>query len=618
MANLKKSRLKELKEPVYEGGAGKTPLVAIYARVSTNKQAKEDTIERQLAVTKERYERLFGTHESARLVDVFKDEGYNLEAKDSDREFWKLIELVKAKQVNTIIVAASDRIFRGESAELRGEITDVFRHLSVRLISQSEDVVYRVTDTSGRIASAVIQELGAIAKLENSRMLQSGRIQKLVNQDQWRLTNVPFGYRFEKTGKKENPWRYFVVEKEAQVVSDIFRLYCGAGAQTLSNVYGNRPLSVYDIADQLNSAGVDRSPWVAVTPSAKPGPWNRYHVLAILRNEIYAGRLIVSFKPQARYNISLTTKVIEVPRIVDEELFEKARVRYQDYHDRITSKRRPRDHKRWLHGLLQCSECKGRMVTRGHGRTHPVYVCSEQPSHRTFRVEDVERLAAREISTLSANDSLIDAVIARLKNGDAAEAEAQQASLAAEAARDSLEKKRDLLTKVTEKWAAGLLADDTYLRVRDKNLSVISDLEEQLAKADAVATGARLRSKPADASHLTIAMIRAALTAALGDEGDSGDRGERHRSLREALQLVATHAVIVPDGSGKEGASGQDLIKLSDIEIRERLADGRLTRRGVAEALGISLTTAKRRWPGKFGMRAKARAVDFRVEIVYR
>ncbi|MCG2871659.1 MAG: IS607 family transposase [Sulfolobales archaeon] len=85
-------------------GGGKVKQVALYARVSSNKQ--KDDLERQLVALREWVRK---TLEGVSVIEV-KDIGSGL--KEDRRGLKKLIELAKKRQIDAVVVAYKDRLTR--------------------------------------------------------------------------------------------------------------------------------------------------------------------------------------------------------------------------------------------------------------------------------------------------------------------------------------------------------------------------------------------------------------------------------------------------------------------------------------------------------------------------
>ncbi len=85
-------------------GGGRVKQVALYARVSSNKQ--KDDLERQLVALREWVRK---TLEGVSVIEV-KDIGSGL--KEDRRGLKKLIELAKKRQIDAVVVAYKDRLTR--------------------------------------------------------------------------------------------------------------------------------------------------------------------------------------------------------------------------------------------------------------------------------------------------------------------------------------------------------------------------------------------------------------------------------------------------------------------------------------------------------------------------
>jgi len=85
-------------------GGGRVKQVALYARVSSNKQ--KDDLERQLVALREWVRKTLG---GVSVIEV-KDIGSGL--KEDRRGLKKLIELAKKRQIDAVVVAYKDRLTR--------------------------------------------------------------------------------------------------------------------------------------------------------------------------------------------------------------------------------------------------------------------------------------------------------------------------------------------------------------------------------------------------------------------------------------------------------------------------------------------------------------------------
>jgi hypothetical protein len=439
------------------------------------------TIDRQVGVVTELYERHYGNNPKVQLVGLFKDEGYNLETIDETKNFWRLIKMIQEGTVNVIIAASEDRIFRGESAALRGLITDVFRHNRVKLITSGGVLAYDPTETSSRVASSVTQELGAIAKLESMKTMHDGRRRKAEKGD-WYLNVTPYGLRCKRYLEgRIKKYNYIIDEEEAQFVRDVFRLYAGLKPQVLPAPATGGRIGATKIARILDEYGVSRESYVLSMPSgvATLG-WDRQKVLRMLTNETYTGRLIINFNPTKKvsgFDRVRTVKTIEVPAIVDDALFAKVQEVYQKKREDLLDDWQPRTETNWLHGLVRCPVCGKRLFGRvaANVGADRYYGCGG--SHgKLYRCDDVEREVESYLKSMILNESNFNKLmeLANKRLSSASDRSRLEKSILRKATEKSeLESKLDLLL---DKLISGVITDSQFNRFKEK-------LETDLKKA---------------------------------------------------------------------------------------------------------------------------------------
>ena len=130
--------------------------VAIYIRVSTDKQAKKGD---SLADQMERLTKYINEHEDMILVDTYADEGVSGRKIDRD-EFQRLIEDVKADNVDLIIFTKLDRWFRNTR-----------HYLNTQIILEKHNVQWKAVeepflDSTMPQGRAFVQQIMAFAELE--------------------------------------------------------------------------------------------------------------------------------------------------------------------------------------------------------------------------------------------------------------------------------------------------------------------------------------------------------------------------------------------------------------------------------------------------------------------
>jgi DNA invertase Pin-like site-specific DNA recombinase len=463
------------------------PRVAILCRVSSTKQEKDGTIENQRYLCKELYKAHF-TDQDHVYVGEYCDEAYNLEAKDESRNFWKLMAAVQSGEVNTIITVNTDRIFRGATKKLNGEISDIFTLAQLMLITTSQKKRYDPTDITGRMVDGFLQELGPTAKLQMTASLQTARRKQLTQDEKWRLSVVPYGYRLKIIGSgKHKEYLYNIVEEEAKVIRDIFRLYVGEKTEFLPSPEGQRPLGVKLIANLLNRLNVDRSAWVETTPEGHQSGniWLAPSINRMIRNPLYKGELIVIFnesKAGSSYNAEAVAQKIPIPPIVDNDLFDRVqRVREKKATKTLEIMSTGAQHKNWLHRKIHCPSCKELM--RGFTSIHKdrYYGCPKAGTvnrsgkkHRTFRALDIEEMIGTFLMKALRTGILYKELYRGLSLADDGHHRMTQLSNELEMLKGKRKKLDSELTNLTDYLIKGIIPESQYVVHKERITSDLS------------------------------------------------------------------------------------------------------------------------------------------------
>src|SRR5215213_5477908 len=317
---------------------------AIYARVSTPRQARNLKIDQQVARL-ERYVQRKGW--SLDRERVYFDEGYsgaslNRPGRDALRDAAAMAEF------EVVLVAAPDRLARKYVhqvlllEELQGRGCRV--EFAERPMSQ---------DPNDQL---LLQIRGAVAEYERTLIaerMRRGRLAKLRAGQLLPWVRVPFGYRTDPEHPRD-PAGLRIDEYEAAIVGQMFAWYLERGA-TLGS-----------IARRLIEGGVP-------TPTGKSG-WSRSTIRGILKNPAYVGEAYGNCthlmpargrkSPLTPVGSGVTCKrrpeeewiLVSVPAIVDLEVFKlvaEKLSRNQKY-----SPRNNKSHHYLLRSLVGCGACK--------------------------------------------------------------------------------------------------------------------------------------------------------------------------------------------------------------------------------------------------------------------
>jgi site-specific DNA recombinase len=339
-------------DAAYTSRDGPLTRAALYARVSTAKQEREDTVASQVALLYQAaeahgYEVLPG--------HVFIDEGVSgtrLDRPALDR----LRDLAADGAFEVILVTVPDRLARRyayqvvlveEFTRCGCAVSFVQQHLGTR---PEEQMLLQMQGVFAEYERALIQERTRRGRLYAARQ---GRVN-------W--GNPPYGYSYVR--KTTTTSQHLIVnEAEAEIVRHIYR-WC--------------------VEDQLSSYAIhQRLTAQAIPPrKSKRGCWAQSRVIEILRDSIYKGEAYYNrtqqsdtqrpykhhgYKDRRPGNGQGRTRrprhewiPVRVPALIDPETWERAQV--QLARNRERARRHNTHHRYLLRSLLVCGRCGQRMT----------------------------------------------------------------------------------------------------------------------------------------------------------------------------------------------------------------------------------------------------------------
>lgn len=389
-------------------------MAAMYARVSSNQQKEQHTIQSQTAALIE-YARTHGyTVPSAWR---FQDEGISgatlvrpgLEA---------IRDLANSGQITAVLVYSPDRLSRKYAYQVL--LAEEFARAGVELVFLQAPSAATAED------QLLLQFQGMIAEYERAQIAERSRRGKRHRALQGSisvLSAAPYGYRYVK--KTDTSAAYYqIVEKEAEFIRMMFDWYTRKG------------YSIEAITRELNQRQI---------PSrGGKRPWLRSTVWCMLRNPAYCGRACFG-KSQKRQSPRINRRgrqrggfsrygsdqprprqewiEIPVPALITEETFALAQEQL-DKNKHFASRRTRRPV--LLQGMLVCQQCGYALysVCGGEGRyRHYYYRCVGSQSYRNFagplcqnravREEYLDEIIWREIIRLLQDPALIQQEIER-------------------------------------------------------------------------------------------------------------------------------------------------------------------------------------------------------------
>src|SRR5215207_1487770 len=304
---------------------------AIYARVSSARQKKDQTIGSQTAALRE--------HATQNRLEVppewvFEDEGHSgatlvrpgLEA---------LRDLAAQGCLDVVLVYSPDRLAR--KFAYQALLIEEFARTGVRV-----EFINNGARGDTPEDQLLVQFQGMFAEYEKAQLMERYRRGKTYRAKSGSinvLSGAPFGYAFTRK-TPEHGARYEIVEHEAAIVAELFRRYCDDGA------------SIADLTRWLTDSG---------TPTRKgKSRWDRSVVWGMLRNPAYAGTAVFGktqvlhsspgLNRRARLEGRSTPRAVKtvdrpreewieiaVPAIISTETLERAAQRLED-NKRYTSR----------------------------------------------------------------------------------------------------------------------------------------------------------------------------------------------------------------------------------------------------------------------------------------
>jgi site-specific DNA recombinase len=347
---------------------------ALYARVSTELQEKEQTVQSQLAAIT-RYADEQGLRHSPALT--YTDEGYSGSWLDRPA-LDELRDHAREGRFDVVVVLCPDRLARRYAYQVL--LLEELKRAGIEVQFCERPIGDSPDD------QLLLQIQGAIAEYERAKILERCRRGRLHRARRGELAppRVPYGYIYA-ARKYGGDGQIRLHPEESAMVRQAFAWYAEEGA------------TLHLVIQRLNA-----SPW----KTRKGTRWSNSQVLGILRREWYVGRAyynrtrgripdqppdadalgIRRGKPVRTENPRSEWITVPVPRLIDDDLF--ARVQQRIEENRRFARRRLKRSAYLLKGLFKCGRC-GYSFTgftsvafpKSGGRTeHSYYKCNLRSS----------------------------------------------------------------------------------------------------------------------------------------------------------------------------------------------------------------------------------------------
>lgn len=320
---------------------------AIYIRVSTEDQAKEGF---SISAQKEKLTKYIEINDW-QIYDYFIDDGISGKNINDRPELTRLIEGIKDKQINNVLVYKLDRLTRSVKDLIN--LIELFENYECSFSSLTEKL-----DTSNAVGRMFIKIIGIFAEFERENLAErvSFGYEEKTRQGNYTNTNGIYGYDYI-IGKGD----IIVNEEEANLVNQIYQDYLNGKA-------------MISIAKDYNKRKV---------PTKRGGSWSGSTIKSILTNETYLGKVRYGVNRKIK-NRSFTVNSDHKP-IIDEYTFNKV----QDMIKRrkhYNIKKYPSENA-YFGLVLKCSKCGARFHPKQQKQNNKLYITYYCNNKQTARCD---------------------------------------------------------------------------------------------------------------------------------------------------------------------------------------------------------------------------------------
>lgn len=336
--------------------------VAIYARVSTDRQREKHTIDSQLRLLPEHAKR-----EGWTVTEIYKDDGKSGETVEGRPDFTRLMDDAADKLFDIVLCIDLDRITRSKKSAEGAVIFDQLREYGIKLATPTQGII-DLDDEDQDLLVQIKREVAKWEKRKIVRRMTRGKREAAKKGKRFSCLD-PFGLRWAVDENSPIGGRYEIVPAEALIVRRMFHLATVEGLGTNLVVW------------RLNQEGHrTRDIKRGSRPKGGQGEWAVSTVRKMLRSPTYRGEFLV-FK-------SSDKTVIKVPAIIDAETWDRAQSALTD---RKPEAKWKHDRQYLLSGLVRCAVCDAAMwavnARQDRGNPQAYYRCSSTNSWRKMKMD---------------------------------------------------------------------------------------------------------------------------------------------------------------------------------------------------------------------------------------
>jgi site-specific DNA recombinase len=455
--------------------------IALYARVSTNRQMQSQSIEQQI----ERMQETVAQHPDWELAQdhIYLDDGYS-GAKLNRPGLDRMRDAANMAAFELIMVTAPDRL-------ARKYVHQVLLIEELKKLGCEIQFLERPMQGDDPHDQLLLQIRGAVAEYERNLIaerMRRGRQAKLRAGTLLPWTRASYGYILDPE-RPRDPSRVRIDPVKAEIVRQIFAWYTDP----------ETPVSLHWVVKQLNEQQIP-------TPHGVKR-WNPSTVRGILRSPTYIG-IAYSGRTRpvpARQRKSALLPVgrgesiqptlreewieVSVPAIINQEIFDAAQSRLEK--NQNMARRNNKTHNYLLRGLVSCGQCHLSSTGRTQGRYH-YYTCRGRSDvHRAAKGErctaryapsqELDELVWQDLCHIVANPDLIAHELERAQAGDWLPQALQAKRTTTRQALASLERQQERLLEV---YLAEIITRDEFERKRQELSQTQNGLQRQLRQLE--------------------------------------------------------------------------------------------------------------------------------------
>ena len=350
--------------------------VAIYARVSTDKQRARQTIDSQLSTLP-----VYAKEHGYSVYKTYRDDGISGSSIAARPAFTQLLEDCTKGLFQGILVVEHNRLTRSDNPEEVGKISRIFMENDIKIVSPPEGIL-DLKKPPDELVAWIKMWISKEERKEIRRKIGRGRIESW-KKGRWASGKYPLGYRKKEKGDEGDFCCAIDEEKR-----DLYRW--------IVDRFHDDRWSLSKIVKGLKERGV--------STSHAGRQWYSVSLNFILKNTCYKGYLDVNKnRPKAEW-LKLT-----FPRLISDE-------KWQAIQDRLAKNEnvgRPAKGNFLLRSLVRCGHCHYRLfIAQGSRPDLNYYLCPNRAAASHIRkTENGERCPLPYLRSKDLDDLVFQRIV---------------------------------------------------------------------------------------------------------------------------------------------------------------------------------------------------------------